>query len=392
MRLLEHQAKAVLSRFGVPVPRGTVVETAARAAAAAESLGPRVVLKALVSAGSRGRAGGVRAAQGPQDARARAEALMKSGLVAPLTSASGEAVRRILVEEAVPIRSEFYLGAAVDRRLGAVVLLVSPRGGIEIEETARIIPAAVIRESVDPESGLRPFQARRLAYDLGLSGESLPEAAAVMTGVVRALLDCDATLVEVNPLALTEQGGLLALDAKIILDDNALFRHPEFQAMAGDHDADQAEAGASLFGSSHIRLGGDVGCLANGAGLTMATAELVQAAGGRPADFLDVGEEASEDAVEAGLEIILSDPEVRSVLVNIVGDFIRFDLVAASLIRAAGEKGIGRPFVIRFTGTEAGAGRSLLAGSGSSWAMAETMDEAARRAVQAARTRKADGK
>ncbi len=384
MKLLEYQAKGVLTRFGIAVPRGVLVETAAQAAAAAEALGPRVVLKAQVSSGGRGKAGGIKPARGPEDARAKAESMFKSRLITPQTGPGGLAVRRLLVEEAVAVRSEFYLGAAVDRRRSAVTLLASSRGGVEIEDTARTDPSAVLREDIDPAAGLRPFQARRLAFAFGLDGDSLIEAAAAMTGLVRALLEIDATLVEVNPLALTEDGRLPALDAKIVLDDNALYRHPEFQPAADDPDADPLERAAARAGLSFVRLGGDIGCLVNGAGLAMATADLIQAAGGRPADFLDIGGGVSEDAVKAGFEIVLADAAVRAVLVNVFGGIVRCDLVARGLIRAAKEKGVRAPFVVRFQGTNAEEGRALLAASGLRYESAETMGQAAEKAVAAA--------
>ncbi len=385
MMLLEYQGKDVLSRYGIPSPKGTVVETAAQAAAAAEKLGPPVILKAQVLAGGRGKAGGIKIARGPEDARVKAEALLKNRLVTPQTGAAGLAVRRLLVEEAVSVGREFYLGAAVDRRRSALALLVSSRGGVEIEETARTNPADILREEIDPQAGLHSYQARRLAFALGFAGDALTEAAAVMTGAVRALLESDATLVEINPLALTEEGRLMALDAKIVLDDNALFRHPEFQPAENDPDRDPAEAAAARAGLNFVRLGGDIGCLVNGAGLAMATADLIQAAGGRPADFLDIGGGVSEDAVKTGFEIVLDDPGIRAVLVNVFGGIVRCDLVARGLIRAAREKGVRAPFVVRFHGTNAAEGRALLAASGLPYAAAETMGEAAEKAVAAAR-------
>ncbi|MBN1939766.1 MAG: ADP-forming succinate--CoA ligase subunit beta [Candidatus Aminicenantes bacterium] len=384
MKLLEHQAKGVLSRYGISVPKGMVVETAAQAAAAAESLGPRVVLKAQVSAGGRGKAGGIKAAQGREDARAKAEAMLKSRLVTPQTGPAGLAVRRLLVEEAVEARSEFYIGVAIDRRRSAITVIVSSRGGVEIEETARTDPASILREDIDPQNGIQPFQARRLGFALDLAGAGLTEAAAIMTGMVRALLECDATLVEINPLVLTDVGRLQALDAKIVLDDNALFRHPEFQTAAEDPDSDPVETAAARAGLNYVRLGGDIGCLVNGAGLAMATADLIQAAGGQPADFLDIGGGVSEDSVKTAFEIVLADPAMRVVLVNIFGGIVRCDLVARGLIRAAAEKGVRVPFIVRFHGTNAEEGRALLADSGLRYESAETMGEAADKAVAAA--------
>jgi len=386
MKLLEHRSKEILFRHGIPAPRGEVVETAARAAAAAERLGTRVVLKAQIPAGGRGRAGGVKFALGPEDARAKAETLFKSRLATLQTGAKGFPVRSILVEEAVSLRSEFYVGAAVDRARGRLLLLVSPRGGVEIEETARTKPEDIFMEEIDPFAGLRSYQARRLAFDLGLTGDSQTQAAAVIDGVARAFLQNDASLIEINPLGLTEDRRLLALDAKIVLDDNALFRHPEFRPAADDPDADPAEAIAARAGLNYIRLGGDIGCLVNGAGLAMATADLIQAAGGRPADFLDIGGGVSEDAVREGFRIVVSDPAVRAVLVNIFGGIVRCDLVARGLVAAMKETEAQVPFVVRFQGTNAAEGRAALAASGWTYETAETMGEAAGKAVAAARS------
>ncbi|MCX6565687.1 MAG: ADP-forming succinate--CoA ligase subunit beta [Candidatus Aminicenantes bacterium] len=385
MKFLEHRAKEILFRYGIPIPKGEVVETAARAAAAAESLGNRVVLKAQIPAGGRGRAGGIKFALGPEDARAKAEALFKTRLITPQTGKQGLPIRSILVEEAVSFRSEFYIGAAVDRSQGRIVLLASPRGGIEIEETARTKPDAVFREEIDPFVGLLPYQARRLAFALGLTGESQTQAAAIITGVARAFLQNDASVIEINPLALTDEGRLLALDAKVVLDDNALFRHPDFRPPADDPDADPAEAAAARVGLNYVRLGGDIGCLVNGAGLAMATADQIQAAGGRPADFLDIGGGVSEDAVREGFKIVVSDPGVRAVLINVFGGIVRCDLVARGLIGATKETGARVPFVVRFQGTNAAEGRALLAASGLAYEPAETMGEAAKKAVAAAR-------
>jgi succinyl-CoA synthetase beta subunit len=385
MKFLEYRAKEILFRYGIPVPKGEVVETAARAAAAAERLGNRVVLKAQIPVGGRGRAGGIKFALGPEDARAKAEALLKTRLITPQTGAKGLPIRSILVEEAVSLRSEFYIGAAVDRSQSRILQLVSPQGGIEIEETARTKPDAVFREEIDPFAGLRPYQARRLAFALGLTGESQTQAAAIIDGVARAFLQNDALLIEVNPLGWTEEKRLLALDAKIVFDDNALFRHPDFRPTADDPGADPAEAAAGRAGLNYIRLGGDIGCLVNGAGLAMATADLIQAAGGRPADFLDIGGGVSEDAVREGFKIVVSDPDVRAVLVNIFGGIVRCDLVARSLIGATKEAGTRVPFIVRFQGTNAAEGRALLAASELAYESAETMGEAAEKAVAAAR-------
>ncbi|MHB8054660.1 MAG: ADP-forming succinate--CoA ligase subunit beta [Candidatus Aminicenantales bacterium] len=385
MRLPEFRAKEILFRYGIPVPRGAVVETPARAAAEAELIGSRVALKAQVAAGGRGKAGGILFALGPEDARAKADTLFKTRLVTPQTGPNGLPIRRILVEEAASLRSEFYVGAAVDRPRSRIVLVVSSHGGIEIEETARTKLKTVFREEIDPVAGLRPFQARRLSFALGLSGDAQIQGAAILSGVVRAFLGNDATMVEINPLGLTDEGLLLALDAKIDLDDNALYRHPDFRPVADDPDADPAETAAERTGLHYVRLGGDIGCLVNGAGLAMATADLIRAAGGRPADFLDIGGGVSEDAVRKGFKIILSDPEIRAVLVNIFGGIVRCDLVARGLIGAAQETAARIPFIVRFQGTNAEEARDALAASGIAFTTAESMGEAAEKAIAAAR-------
>jgi succinyl-CoA synthetase beta subunit len=385
MRLPEFRAKEILFRYGIPVPAGAVVETPAQAAAEAERLGARVVLKAQVAAGGRGKAGGILFALGHEDARAKADALFKTRLVTPQTGKYGLPVRRILVEEAASLRLEFYVGVAVDRPGSRIVLIVSISGGIEIEETARTKPETVFREEIDPVAGLRPYQARRLSFALGLSGEAQTQAAAILSGMVRAFLGNDATLVEINPLGLTEEGRLLALDAKIDLDDNALYRHPDFRPVGADPDADPAEAAAERAGLHYVRLGGDIGCLVNGAGLAMATADLIQAEGGRPADFLDIGGGVSENAVREGVKIILSDPTVRAVLVNVFGGIVRCDLVARGLVEAAKEAAARVPLVVRFQGSNASEGWNLLVASGMAFETADTMGEAAEKAVAAAR-------
>jgi succinyl-CoA synthetase beta subunit len=384
MKLLEHQAKDILVKVGVPIPKGQVVDTPARAAAVVERLGSRVVLKAQIAAGGRGRAGGIKSALGTEDARAKAEALLGTRLITAQTGPRGLQVRRLLVEEAVEVKAEYYLGVTVDRSRGRITALVAAEGGVEIEEIARTKPEAVHQEVIDPFSGIRPYQARRLAFALGLRGDPQTQAAAILSGLVRALIKNDATLVEINPLVLTGDGRLLALDAKMILDDNALFRHPAFRADT-DGDDDPAESAAAAMGLSYIRLDGDIGCLVNGAGLAMATADLIQTAGGRPADFLDIGGGVTEDAVRAGFEIIASDPGVRSVLVNIFGGIVRCDLVARGIVRALRESGLRVPFVVRLHGTNAAEGKAVLAASGLAFETAETMAEAATKAVALAR-------
>lgn len=382
MRLAEYRSKEFLLRRGIPVPRGAVVETPAGAAAEAERLGGRVALKAQVAAGGRAKAGGILFALGPEDARAKAETLLRTRLVTPQTGGRGSAVRRILVEEASPLLAEFYVGAALDRPAGRIILLASPFGGTDIEETARIRPEAVFREDIDPFGGLKPYQARRLSFALGLTGEGQTQAAAVFTAVAAAFLEMDAVLIEINPLGLIEIGCLLALDAKIELDDNALFRHPEFLAGAEDPEAGPAEIEAARSGLRYVRLDGDIGCLVNGAGLAMATMDIIQHHGGRPANFLDVGGGAQADKVAAALRIILSDKNVKAVLFNIFGGITRCDEVARGILAALKEVPTSVPMVARLVGTNEAEGRAILADA--HMGTAETLDEAAQKAVKAA--------
>jgi len=385
LRIHEFQAKRLLAGCGVPVPRGQAVATAAEARAAAEDLGGPVVVKSQVHAGGRGRAGGVLRASSPAEAAAAAARLLGRPLITEQTGPAGRMVRRVLVEEAVAAARELYVGLALSREAEAVVLLVSPRGGVDIETVARGEPELVTRQAISPLEGLLPSQASRAARALGLEGPEAEEAAGIITALARVMEATDASLVELNPLILTAAGRLVAVDAKLDLDDNGLARHPEVQALRDPEEELPEELEAARAGLSFVRLDGDVGCMVNGAGLAMASADLIALAGGRPANFLDIGGGVSEEATAKAFAILAADPGVRSVLVNIFGGIVRCDLVARGIVRAAREGGAGLPVVIRMEGTNVELGREIMADSGLPFFTAGDMETAAREAVRLAR-------
>ena len=384
MKIHEYQAKSLLARYGVAVPRGEVAETAEGAREIARRLGGRVVVKAQIHAGGRGKGGGVKVAKDPDEAFAHAKAILGMTLVTPQTGPAGRVVRRVLVEEAVEIDREHYLGVTLDRSRGCPVVIVSRSGGMEIEEVAAKDPTAVLREPVDPALGMFPFQARRLAFSLGLEGESFKQGVALIQALFRAYVETDATLAEINPLLVTRSGAVLALDAKMTFDDNALFRHAEVRDMRDISEEDPLEVEASKFGLNYIKLDGSVGCMVNGAGLAMATMDLVKLAGGEPANFLDVGGGASEEQVKNAFRIILSDSNVRAVLINIFGGIMRCDVIAKGVVGAVREMSLGLPVVVRLEGTNVDEGRRILSESGLAVIPAEGLADAARKAVEAA--------
>ena len=384
MKIHEYQAKSILARYGVAVPRGEVAETAEEAGEVARRLGGPVVVKAQIHAGGRGKGGGVKVAKDAEEAVARARAILGMNLVTPQTGPGGRLVRRVLVEEAVEIDREHYLGVTLDRSSGRPVVIVSRSGGMEIEEVAAKDPAAVLRLPIDPALGMFPFQARRLAFSLGLEGESFKEAVALMQALLKAYVETDATLAEINPLLVTPSGRVLALDAKMTFDDNALFRHPDVREMRDLSEEDPLEVEASKFGLNYIKLDGNVGCMVNGAGLAMATMDLVKLAGGEPANFLDVGGGASEEQVKNAFRIILSDPNVRAVLINIFGGIMRCDVIAKGVVGAVREMGLSQPVVVRLEGTNVDEGRRILKESGLAVIPADGLADAARKVVEAA--------
>jgi len=385
VRIHEYQAKALLRAWSVPVPAGEVVDTPAAARAAAERLGGRVVVKAQVHAGGRGKAGGIRLADDPAAAERAAAALLGMQLRTPQTPPAGVRVRRVLVEEAAPVVRELYLGVTLDRARATPVVMASEAGGMEIEEVAAARPEAIHREWLHPALGLAEFQARRLAFALGLRGATLAPGVALIRHLVALYLAKDCTLAEVNPLVVTAAGELRALDAKLVFDDNALFRHPDIAALRDVEEEDPLDVEASRYGLNYVKLTGDVGCMVNGAGLAMATMDLIKLAGGEPANFLDVGGGASPEQIEHAFRILASDPAVKAVFINVFGGILRCDRLAEGVIAAVRKLGLQLPVVVRMEGTNVELGKRMLAESGLPLVTADDMDEGARRAVALAR-------
>ena len=385
MRIHEYQAKKLLAGFGVPVPRGQVASTPAEARAVAEELAGPVVLKAQIHAGGRGKAGGIIKASTPAEAASAATRLLGRPLVTAQTGPEGRVVRRILVEEVLDVARELYVGLTLSREEACIVLLVSPRGGVDIEALAVSEPDLVLREPISPTGGLLPAQAERAAAALGLAGAASAQAVKLFTSIARAFEATDASLIEINPLVLTAGGTLVAADAKMDFDDNGLPRHPDIRDLFDPDEMLPEELEAARAGLSFIRLDGDVGCMVNGAGLAMATMDLIAIAGGRPANFLDVGGGVTEEAVSKAFAILTSDPGVRSALVNIFGGIVRCDLVAQGIVRAALDRGVHIPVVTRMEGTNVERGRKILADSGLPFTTAPDMEAAAREAVRLAR-------
>ena len=385
MKVHEYQAKSLLSRYGVAVPRGEVADTADEARDVARKLGGAVVVKAQIHAGGRGKGGGIRVARDPDEAFEHSRAILGMTLVTPQTGAAGRVVRKVLVEEALDLDRELYLGVTLDRSRALPMVIASKSGGMEIEEVAARDPSAVLREAVDPALGMFPFQARRLAFSLGLSGDSFRQGISLMQALFRAYVETDATLAEVNPLLVTRSGRVLALDAKMTFDDNALFRHPDIAGMRDLAEEDPLEVEASKFGLNYIKLDGNVGCMVNGAGLAMATMDLVKLAGGEPANFLDVGGGANEEQVKNAFRIILSDRNVRAILINIFGGIMRCDVIAKGVVAAVREIGLSLPVVVRLEGTNVDEGKRILQDSGLAVTPAEGLADGARKVVEAAR-------
>ncbi len=386
MKIHEYQAKEILRGFGVPVPRGHLAATPAEAEEAARRLGGGLcVVKAQIHAGGRGKAGGVKLARSPEEAGEHARQLLGSVLKTPQTGPEGQVVRRLYVEEGCRISREHYLAATLDRESGRVTLVASAEGGVEIEEVAARTPERILKVAVDPVTGLMPHQARRLAFALGLGGETVSAFVRLATGLHAAYHATDASLVEVNPLVVTVEGAVVALDAKMAFDDNALFRHPDIAALRDPAEEDAREAQAKDHDLSYIALDGDIGCMVNGAGLAMATMDIIRLAGGRPANFLDVGGGADEAKVTAAFKLLLADPKVKAVLVNIFGGIMRCDVIAKGIVAAATQVGLQIPLVVRLQGTNVALGKEILARSDVPVLPADDLGEAARKAVHAAR-------
>lgn len=383
MKIHEYQAKEIFARYGIPVPRGILAATAPEARQAVESLGGQAVLKAQVHAGGRGKAGGVQLVRSAEAAESAARAMLENRLVTNQTGPEGVPVPQVLVEELADIAAELYVALTVDRVERRPVLLASAAGGMDIEEVAAHNPADIHTEAIDPVLGLMPYQARRIAARLGLRGPAAAAAAPTLTALYRIFTENDCTLVEVNPLIVTGGGGLTALDAKINLDDDALFRHGALRELRDQAQEDELEAQAADLDIAYVNLDGDVGCLVNGAGLAMATLDVTTAAGAAPANFLDVGGGASEEKVASAVGIILSDPKVRRVLVNIFGGILRCDIAAAGIVLAYQRTGSARPLVVRMLGTNVDEGKQTLRDSGLPAVFADTLTEAAAAIQQA---------
>jgi succinyl-CoA synthetase beta subunit len=388
MKIHEYQGKAILSKFGVPVPRGEVAFSAQEAGDIARRLGGGiVVVKAQIHAGGRGKAGGVKVVRSPEEAEQVAKSLLDRKLVTYQTGPAGQVVSRLLVEEGLAIDRELYLSLVVDRSTQKAVLMVSAEGGVDIEEVAAKTPEKIFKEFIDPAIGLAPFQARKLAFALQLGGDRVSKAAKTMLALYQAFIGTDASLLEINPLVTTKAGDLLALDAKMNFDDNALFRHPDIRDLRDLSEEDPLEVEASRFSLNYIRLDGNIGCMVNGAGLAMATMDIIKLAGGTPANFLDVGGGANAEQIRNAFKILMSDKNVKAVLINIFGGILRCDVLAAGVIAAVKELGVPVPIVIRMKGTNVEEGKKMLAESGLNFATVDTMSEAAERVVALANHR-----
>ena len=390
MKIHEYQAKALLGSYGAPIPSGTVVFTPEEAEEAAQAYDVCVV-KAQVHSGGRGKAGGVKLAHSPTEARKIAEAMLGMQLVTRQTGPEGIIVRKLLVTEAVEVQKEFYLSITGDNERAGLVIVASAAGGTEIEDTAREHPKLIAQIPVSAVEGFKRYEALRAAQALGLTGENEKELSALLHAMFRLYRDKDCSLVEINPLALTAQGHLLCLDAKVNFDDNALFRHPELAELRDPDEEDPKEVRASQFDLNYIRLDGSIGCLVNGAGLAMATMDIIHHFGGEPANFLDVGGSATEERVTAAFEILLSDAHVQTIFVNIFGGIMKCDVIARGVVAAAKATGLTIPLVVRLEGTNAAIGKEILAASGMDIIAASDMADGARKAVAAAQAQTKEG-
>jgi succinyl-CoA synthetase beta subunit len=381
MKIHEYQAKGILRQYNVPVPRGEVAFSADEARQAAEKLGGRVVVKAQIHAGGRGKGGGVKLAQGPDEAERIASEILGMQLVTYQTGPGGQKVSRVLVEQGLELSRELYLGLVLDRATGQPVMMVSEEGGVEIEKVAAESPDRIIKVFIHPALGLQPFQARQLAFALGLTRAQVGQAVRVMLALYEAFLATDASLLEINPLVVTKAGDLLALDAKMNFDDNALYRHGDLAALRDLSEEEPLEVEASKYSLNYIKLDGTIGCMVNGAGLAMATMDIIKLAGGEPANFLDVGGGANAEQIKNAFRILMADTAVKAVLINIFGGILRCDVLAEGLIAAVRDLDVRVPIVIRMEGTNVEAGRTMLAESGLNFTTAASMGEAADQVV-----------
>jgi succinyl-CoA synthetase beta subunit len=385
MKIHEYQAKTILAKYNVPVPRGEVAFTVSEAEAAAKTIGGSVVVKAQIHAGGRGKGGGVKVANDAQEAAELAGKILGMTLITHQTGPEGRLVRRLLIEETLPIEKELYLGIVLDRAAGKITFMASAAGGMEIEEVAAHTPEAILKEFIDPGLGLMPYQARNLAFGIGIPAAAINGAVAAMIALSKACMETDASLAEINPFILTKDNKVYALDAKINFDDNALFRHKDILELRDLNEEDPLEVEASKFGLNYIKLDGDIACMVNGAGLAMGTMDIIKYAGGSPANFLDVGGGANAEQVKNAFRILLSDPGVKAVLINIFGGILRCDTLATGVVAAARDLGIKVPIVIRMEGTNVELGRKVLAESGFNFTVADGMKDAAEKVVALAR-------
>ncbi|HXK60150.1 MAG TPA: ADP-forming succinate--CoA ligase subunit beta [Acidobacteriota bacterium] len=382
MKIHEYQAKRILKQFNVQVPDGRVVQTPAEAYEAARKLGLPVAVKAQIHAGGRGKGGGIKVVQTPEEAENEARRMLGARLVTPQTGPEGRQVRRLLIEKGQAIKKEYYLGIVIDRSQEKPVIMASSEGGVEIEEVAARNPDLILKMHVDPCVGLLPFQARQLAYGLGIEPGLVGRFSQFVEGLYQAFQATDASLAEINPLILTADGDFLALDAKMNFDDNALFRHPELQELRDFEEEEPLEIQASRYGLNYIKLDGNVGCMVNGAGLAMATMDIIKLWGGNPANFLDVGGGANVDQVRNAFKILVADPNVKAVLINIFGGIMRCDVVASGVVQAIRDVGLNVPVVVRLEGTNVEAGREVLRESGLNFHIAGSMSDAAQKVCQ----------
>jgi succinyl-CoA synthetase beta subunit len=385
MKIHEYQGKELLKKFGVPVPRGIVARSQEEAYHAAKELGtPVVVVKAQIHAGGRGKGGGVKLARSADEAREVAGQILGMNLITHQTGPDGQQVRVLLIEEGLPIDKEMYLGIVLDRVTGRPVFMASAAGGMDIEEVAESTPEKIFKETIDPAVGFRPFQARQLAFSLGIPAELINQAAKFMQALYTAYEQTDASLIEINPFLLTKDKRLFALDAKVTFDDNAMYRHQEFSDLRDLNEEEPLEIEASKFDLNYIKLDGNIACMVNGAGLAMATMDIIKLSGGEPANFLDVGGGASQARVEAAFRILLADEHVKAVLINIFGGIVRCDMVARGVVDAAKNLGIKVPVVVRLEGTNVEEGQRVISESGLNFTVANGMKDAAEKVVAAA--------
>jgi succinyl-CoA synthetase beta subunit len=385
MKIHEYQAKDLMSKFGIPVPLGRTVDTPEDAAKAAAEIGKRVAVKAQIHAGGRGKGGGIKLANSAEETKSKSDEIIGMTLVTHQTGPQGKLVQKVLVEEALEIEKELYVGMVIDRETSSIVLIASEEGGVEIEVVAAESPEKILKEFIDPRVGMQSFQARKVVFGLNLPKELIREGTKLLFNLYRLFVECDASLAEINPLVITKDGRLLAADAKVNFDDNALYRHEDIAALRDLNEEEPTEIEASKHNLSYVKLDGNVGCMVNGAGLAMATMDIIQLHGSMPANFLDVGGAASSERVEQAFRILLSDKNVKAVLINIFGGIVRCDRVATGVVEAAKRLDIKVPIVVRLAGTNCELAGEILNKSGLTFMVADDLGDAAKKAVEMAK-------